>query len=105
MKKEKLDIIVCPCCGREYLPAEIYYPNSFFGKPMNIDRTREGKIETFEGMTMNPNESFICEDCGTSFTVKANVTFKTFIDSNKDFNTDYVSPLREKKINLFEDFD
>jgi uncharacterized OB-fold protein len=30
---EKFEKIVCPKCGREYLPVEIYYPNSFFGKP------------------------------------------------------------------------
>ena len=74
MKKEKLDVIVCPTCGCEYLPAEIYLPNSFFGKPTNIEKTREGKVETFEGMTMNPNESYICDHCGTHFNVKANIT-------------------------------
>lgn len=105
MKKEKLDVIVCPTCGCEYLPAEIYLPNSFFGKPTNIEKTREGKVETFEGMTMNPNESFICDHCGTHFNVKANITFKATVDAAKDFTTDYVSPLKEKKISLFEDFE
>lgn len=30
---KKLELIICPKCGREYLPAEIYYPNEFLGKP------------------------------------------------------------------------
>ena len=33
MINEKLEKIICPKCGREYLPAEIYYPNFFFGRP------------------------------------------------------------------------
>ena len=54
---------------------------------------------------MNPNESYICDHCGTHFNVKANITFKATVDAAKDFTTDYVSPLKEKKISLFEDFE
>ena len=103
MKKPKLETIICPICGREYLPAEIYLPNSFFGKPTEIERTKEGKIDTFNGLTMNLNETFTCENCGTTFGIKARVDFKTFVDESKDFSTEYVSPLHKKKLTLFED--
>ena len=34
MKQDKkIELIICPHCGTEYLPAEIYYPKHFFGNP------------------------------------------------------------------------
>ena len=38
-------IIKCPYCGAEYLPEEIYYPDSFFGKPRDIVKNSKGEIE------------------------------------------------------------
>ena len=46
---KKVEYIVCPKCGREYLPAEIYLPNSFLGRPHDIYRLTNGKVESFEG--------------------------------------------------------
>lgn len=103
MKRNKLETITCPVCGREYLPAEIYLPDSFLGKPSEIELTKNGKIDTFNGLTMNLNESYICDTCGTAFAVKARVDFKTFVDESKNFTTEYVSPLHKKKFTLFED--
>ena len=41
---KKIITIECPYCGAEYLPAEIIVPNSFFGKPTNIERDFNHKI-------------------------------------------------------------
>ena len=42
--KEKLNIIICPNCGAEYLPAEIFLPDSFLGRPGVVDKDSSGKI-------------------------------------------------------------
>ena len=39
IRERKKDIVItCPHCGREYLPAEIYVPDAFFGKPSDIEK-------------------------------------------------------------------
>lgn len=62
-------------CGAEYLPAEIYYPNSFLGRPHNIHKTISGKIDWFDGQSCDTNEEFTCEYCGRKFNVHANLSF------------------------------
>ena len=103
MNKGKIEIIVCPRCGREYLPAEIYIPDSFLGKPEDIQKTRDGKIDSFFGKTMDLKESFECDDCGTKFNVSARVSFRTTIDEKSDFDSDYTTPLYENRIYMNED--
>ena len=101
--KKKLITIECPVCGCSYLPAEIYLPNSFLGKPYDIEKTHTGKIDIFDGTSMNLNEEYVCDKCGTRFRIVANVNFKTYeVDSKKQFNNTYVSPLHTQKISLFE---
>ena len=46
-------VIKCPKCGYEYLPAEIFFPDVLLGEPSNIIRDEEGKVEFFEGNSMN----------------------------------------------------
>ena len=46
--KRKLITIECPVCNTSYLPAEIFLPNSFLGKPYDIEKTSTGKIDMFE---------------------------------------------------------
>lgn len=97
----KIEKIVCPKCGREYLPAEIYYPNSFFGRPQDIDRTNDGKIENFTGKSMDLEESYQCDNCGCRFQVSAKVSFKA-TEINKYDMSKYSTPLFEPKLTLFE---
>ena len=40
----KKNVIKCPHCGCEYLPAEVFYPKYLLGKPFNIIRDEEGTI-------------------------------------------------------------
>ena len=85
MKKENLEIIKCPRCGREYLPAEIFMPNSFLGKPIDIVKTYDGKIDFFDGESMNLKETYRCDCCDAPMVVTAKVTFKVDINSKYDF--------------------
>lgn len=69
--------VTCPSCGAEYLPAEIFYPNSFFGRPRDIVRGDDGKLLGFNGTDMDLCETYICDVCKKKFTVTATMTFKT----------------------------
>ena len=51
MKTRKFEIIECPKCGYEYLPAEIFVPKYYFGTPENIERDEHGKIINYEGVS------------------------------------------------------
>ena len=69
--------IRCPHCGCEYLPAEIYLPNDFLGRPGEIFKDENGVILGFQGTDMNTTETFTCWNCDKAFSVEAIVTFKT----------------------------
>ena len=56
--------IKCPDCGAEYLPAEIFYPDEFFGKPNSIEKDVYGKLLFFNGNDMNLTETYRCDYCG-----------------------------------------
>ena len=75
-------VIKCPGCGCEYLPAEIYDPNHFLGKPKNIVRSRKGELLGYEGLPMSLSEEFVCDSCGLSFEVFAKINF--FIGRDED---------------------
>lgn len=100
MINEKLEKIICPKCGREYLPAEIYYPNFFFGRPQNIDRIN-GKIDSFEGTSMSLEETYQCDSCHCIFNTVAKISFKATEVSKYDMSQ-YKTPLFEPKLTLFE---
>lgn len=86
-------IIKCPKCGREYMAAEIFYPNSLLGKPYDIFKDEKGHIEFWSGDDVDPHEEFICEECNTPFTVTAKISFSAEIDKLHDFNEDYESKI------------
>lgn len=67
--------IICPECGAEYLPAEIFYPKEFFGNPHSITKDRSGKIQFFSGINMNLSETYICDYCKTKLNVTTNIDF------------------------------
>lgn len=73
----KRTTIRCPYCGFEYLPAEIYYPDTFLGTPSDIIRDENGQILGFNGLDMNTKEEFYCNRCDKLFNIDAIITFKT----------------------------
>lgn len=102
MKKE-VEKIVCPKCGAEYLPAEIYFPNCFFGTPLIVDRDGLNHIVEFSGTSMNLSEKFDCDFCGCTFEVKAKISFETKIDKKEDFSSDYKTILKKESLFLDEE--
>jgi len=99
MKYNKEKTIKCPECGWEYLPAEIYYPNSFLGKPRQINKEYiTGRIIDYMGNNMNLSETFICDNCGTNFRVNAIINFNT----QKTSEPNYKTKLKKEKLFLAE---
>lgn len=94
--------ITCPNCGRQYLPSEIYYPNSFFGKPEDIDRINGLKIDSFGGTGMNLQEEYECDNCLSKFKVTAKISFKVDKVEKYDMSKAYVTKLFDDKITLDE---
>ena len=84
----KKTTIRCPHCNAEYLPAEIYFPNSFLGKPFNIIKDEEGSILGFSGSDMVTIENYLCDKCGKRFTVDASITFRTTAAPDDIFDED-----------------
>lgn len=76
MKEKKFVKVVCPYCGAEYLPAEIYLPNELLGYPKNIIKSADGIIEHFSGTTMNNKEKYNCDYCHKTFEITADIKFR-----------------------------
>lgn len=104
MKDKKFLRIKCPNCGREYLPAEIYIPNAFFGRPNNIERDSfSGAIRDFYGKDMDLVEHYICDNCNTPFKVSAKVQFVTTEEDKYNFDKDYSINLKKQSLFLSEE--
>ena len=102
MRTKKFDVVTCPICGREYLPAEIFVPKYFFGQPENISRNDYGKIENFTGKSMDTSEIYTCDTCSKSFRVQARIQFSC--DSLEDtFEEEYTSSLKKEVLFLTEE--
>lgn len=102
MKTRKFEIIECPKCGYEYLPAEIFVPNGYFGRPTDIQRDAEGKIISYEGTSVDLFEKYVCDRCNVEFRVVSKLQLTTELGFPGNFNFDYVTKLDK---NLFDDQD
>jgi DNA-directed RNA polymerase subunit M/transcription elongation factor TFIIS len=72
-----MTLIKCPNCGAEYLPEEIFYPNSVFNKNIEVVRDEKGKIVYKNGNSFCLTEEFECENCGCNFSIESKVSFIT----------------------------
>lgn len=98
--------IVCPCCGCEYIFAEIYTPKGLFGKPKEISRDYRGKILNISGELPDLTETYTCDKCDTTFKVKAYMNFNTSLITIKDttsFEEEFSTPLFKESLTLEED--
>ena len=77
----------CPKCGREYTLAEIFYPSDLLGEPNNIIREDDGKIMLIEGDRPSYQQEYECDNCGTVFTTRVELTADT-IKSKPDITED-----------------
>ena len=90
----KKTTIRCPHCNTEYLPAEIYFPDDFLGKPYNIIKDEYGSILGFNGDDMQTTEAFTCDRCGKTFTVDASITFTTTATVDVFDEDDFETPAK-----------
>lgn len=92
--------IICPNCGAEYLPCEIFIPDVFIGKSYHVDRDKDGKIITFDGEAPDVKESFQCYRCGRKFNVDTEINFKT---SFENFSATYTTKIKKPQLFMKED--
>lgn len=102
MKKVNEIKIVCPNCGYEYLPAEIFLPNSFFGKPYYVIRDDKKKITSHYGPGMDLREKYLCDGCNKPLKIFATVDFQVEIDTENDFNEEYRTKIKKPSLKLEE---
>ena len=93
----KTPIIKCAHCGAQYLPAEIFMPGAFLGRPDDLVKDSFGKIlyeDYREGEEPDMTEQYICDYCNKPFIIEATISYKTMEEApEKDFSTQYVSLL------------
>lgn len=98
----KKTVIVCPNCGAEYLPQEIYIPNAFFGKAIHIERDKQNQITDIVGSNLDTEETYTCNFCNVPFFVTAKISFSTKVDSKRNFEEDYATKITKEKF-LFDE--
>ena len=92
-KVRKFEIIECPNCKYEYLPAEIFVPKYFFGIPENIVRDEDGKLISYEGTSVDVFEKYKCDKCDKEFRVVTKLQLTTELSFPGNFNDDYITKL------------
>lgn len=99
MKVRKFEIIECPNCGYEYLPAEIFIPKFYFGTPSNIERTTEGKLVSYEGSSIDLFERYKCDRCNVEFRVVSKLQLTTEKEFPGSFSEEYVTKIDSRRFN------
>lgn len=93
-------IIKCPKCGYEYVAAEIFFPKTLLGKPSNIVRDDDGHIILVEGEMPTLQETYECDNCGTTFKTTLSISseskYNKEIDDEDDFVIDLGNSDKEK---------
>lgn len=103
-KARILKKIICPNCGAEYLPCEIFYPRYIFGEYKYIPKDANGKILGDDSLFVaNNSENYKCDYCNTTFTAFVNMTFSTNIISAVDFSHDYETVINTADVTLDEE--
>lgn len=93
MKVRKFEIIECPHCGYEYLPAEIFIPKYYFGNPSSIVRTEQGKLVSYEGTSVDLFEKYTCDNCNNEFRIVSKLQLTTEDIVPDKFNEEYVTKI------------
>lgn len=99
MKIRKFEIIECPKCKYEYLPAEIFIPKYYFGEPKCIERDSQGKLVSYEGSSIDLFETYTCDNCDAEFRVVSKLQLTTELTFAGKFTEEYVTKIEEN--NLF----
>lgn len=94
----RTEIIKCPNCEAEYLPAEIFLPKEFIGKPYFIEKNYAGKLLDFCGENMNTYETYVCDKCGKRFSIRATVYFTTSSESQRFEELEHSTKITKKQL-------
>lgn len=94
--------IVCPNCGYEYLPCEIYLPKNFLGHAKYVERDISGKILDVSGGIMDLKESYRCDKCNMKFKIMADVKFNCVADA-QGFKDTYSTKISKPNLFMSED--
>lgn len=98
---KELVVVKCPICGQEYLPSEIFMPESVFGKQYDITKDESGCIKFYLGDDPDYEEIYVCDSCGSKLKINMKMTFDVEqIDNEEDYETKINKP---KKLNLKEE--
>ena len=79
--------VICPNCGAEYAPQEIFLFNSFNNS--KIIKDEEGKI--LDNLDFDDNESYKCDYCNKTFFAKMAIDFEVSTTKVEE----YVTKLRK----------
>lgn len=85
--------IVCPHCGAEYYPQELYIPTDFLPRVEDVIKDEDGRIVAGYEAPMNTHEEYTCDYCNHRFQIDAKVEFVSTEDKPHDFNFSHTSPL------------
>lgn len=97
--------IVCPVCGQEYMPSEIFTAKYFLGHESHIEKLSSGKIDFTFGQISNTVETYICDNCDTKFEVELEGYWKVTEIKEKEIK-EYKTQLQPKTLmdeGLFND--
>ena len=94
----RFEIIKCPKCDYEYLPAEIFVPKYFFGFPNQVERDFSGRIMDFSGESLNLEETFTCDNCNTTFHIDTKINFYTCLEKVENIDEEYSSDINKPDI-------
>ena len=89
-------LIVCPNCGAEYSPFEVYVPSNYFYDYVPIDKDENGKI--LENLDFDFNEDYQCDYCNEMIHISPKIEFECSTESSEK---EHVTKL--KKPSLFLD--
>lgn len=67
--------IVCPHCGYEYLPVEVFIPKTVFDIPYIIYRDDNGSITNAVCEDKVQTETYQCDKCNNFFKTKISIEY------------------------------
>lgn len=103
IKEKKETFIKCPNCGCEYTLAEVFIPEEYFGRPLEVERdATTGRIRNYFGKGNDFEETYMCDRCDTTFKVCAVPKIKTWIPT-KITSEPYVTVYAKNSLFLKEE--
>lgn len=103
MRLKGQEVIRCPYCSAEYLAAEIFYPDKFFGRPTFIERDENNNVISYSGTPMCLDENYVCDFCNKPFRVAVTLRYNATYNPRNDFDEDYVTSTKKESVYLDEE--